>query len=185
MCNVLSLLHASSHLCCFQSTNSAIIEVVVCFHFDIDFDDGPEEWYWSLSGCPFFVMLYVPVDKPAEELGSRSLCCTRTCRQHDARTICLRTMCPQPKSLGRSVPCTIRPLDDAALGHVVPDQYVLILNCINVLVKISYFVLCFAMLWRVWTTGACAAASRCVCTCTSAPAALVSTTWACAAHECF
>jgi hypothetical protein len=39
-CNVLSLLHASSHLCCFQSTNSAIIEAVVRFRFDID--DSPE-----------------------------------------------------------------------------------------------------------------------------------------------
>ncbi len=71
---------------------------------------------------------------------------------------------------------TFRPLHNTSLGHVVPDQYVLILNCINVLVKISYFGLCFAMLWRVWTTGACAAAPGRVCTCTSAPAALVWTT---------
>jgi hypothetical protein len=76
------------------------------------------------------------------------------CRQHDARTICLRTMCPQTKSLGRSVPWTLRPLDDAALGHVVPDQCVLILDCINVLVNISYFGL-FNVLLKISYFGLC------------------------------
>jgi hypothetical protein len=45
---------------------------------------------------------------------------------------------PQTKSLGRSVSWTMRPLDDAALGHVVPDQCVLTVG--TVFVKISYYV---------------------------------------------
>jgi hypothetical protein len=35
-----------------------------------------------------------------------------------------RTMCSQTKSLGRSVPWTMRPLDNASLGYVVPDHIV-------------------------------------------------------------
>jgi hypothetical protein len=31
-----------------------------------------------------------------------------------------QTMCPQTKSLGRSIPRTLRPLDDAALRYCVP-----------------------------------------------------------------
>jgi|688.fasta_scaffold313340_1 hypothetical protein len=48
-----------------------------------------------------------------------------------ARKMCPRIMYPQTKSLGSSVPWTMRPLEDAALGYCV-----LILDCIQVLVKL-------------------------------------------------
>jgi hypothetical protein len=42
-------------------------------------------------------------------------------------------------SLGQCVPWMMGPKDIASLGHAVPDQCVLTLDCIEVLVKISYF----------------------------------------------
>ncbi len=122
-----SLLHASSHLCCSQS----------CRSFSFRYWWQPRRVVLKLVRMSCFCnawscwLNWVRLQEPVLYMDM--------CRQQDARTICLRTMCPQTKSLGSSIPWPIRPLDDAALGHVVPDQYVLILDCINVLVKISYF----------------------------------------------
>jgi hypothetical protein len=60
---------------------------------------------------------------------------------------CVPEKCAPTKSLGHSVPWTMSPLDDASLaycilGYVIPDQSVLTLDGIEVLVKISFFGLC-------------------------------------------
>ncbi len=60
----------------------------------------------------------------------------------ETMTMFRQTMCPQTKSLGRSIPRTMCPLDNAApqdiasLGHGVPDRCVRTLDRINVHLKI-------------------------------------------------